>query len=242
MPRIKNLIGNKYQKLLVIELFGKNSTGTLWKCLCDCGNIKVTAGVLLKLGKSVFCGCKRRGKISENKYKIFGEVTIFYIKDKEVLIDTDDLERLIKYKWFIHCEQKETENRKECLTVTINIGFVDSKLKHLKMHRIIMNLDNPKIQVDHINRNRLDNRKLNLRLTDAEGNSKNKGMRKDNKTGYIGVSCYKKSKKWKATIVSRKKQYHLGFYDNIEDAANAYRNANLKLNGEFSPFFEKKIS
>ena len=65
-----------------------------------------------------------------------------------------------------------------------------AKTKDGPMHRIIMRPFSSKLFVDHINRNGLDNRRKNLRVVDISINNRNARIRKDNKTGYKGISEY----------------------------------------------------
>lgn len=56
-----SLIGNRYGRWLVIDDGGKNKNRLrLWKCKCDCGNIRLVAGVHLLKGYSKSCGCYKR--------------------------------------------------------------------------------------------------------------------------------------------------------------------------------------
>tara|TARA_R110000824_G_scaffold396554_1_gene598108 strand:- start:1212 stop:1535 length:324 start_codon:yes stop_codon:yes gene_type:complete len=100
------------------------------------------------------------------------------------------------------------------------------------MQRFIM--DAPKgMQVDHINRNPLDNRKSNLRICTNAENSYNTGPQKNNTSGYKGVSWRKDAKKWTAYIGHAPKS-HLGYFDTPEEAAKA-RDAKAKeLHGEYA--------
>lgn len=101
------------------------------------------------------------------------------------------------------------------------------------IHRFIMNApDN--MRVDHINGITFDNRKSNLRLATNSQNSQNKGMRKDNTTGYKGVCFDKEAKKYQASIRYNGKKIYLGKYDNPVDAALAYNEAAEKYFGEFA--------
>lgn len=53
-------IGNRYGKLLVIDEAGRDKNGrVLWKCQCDCGNIKIALGKTLRAGLCQSCGCVR---------------------------------------------------------------------------------------------------------------------------------------------------------------------------------------
>lgn len=59
-------IGNRYGKLIVIEEAGRDKNGrVLWKCQCDCGNIKIALGKSLRAGLCQSCGCIRsRGEMN----------------------------------------------------------------------------------------------------------------------------------------------------------------------------------
>jgi hypothetical protein len=66
MPRIVNLINQKFERLLVIKKSKNTQKGrTLWICLCDCGNIVEVVGYALKSGNTKSCGCYN----SEQAYK-----------------------------------------------------------------------------------------------------------------------------------------------------------------------------
>ena len=103
-----------------------------------------------------------------------------------------------------------------------------------RIHRLLLGATNPKMQVDHINGNKLDNRKENLRLATNQQNQHNVGKRKNNTSGYKGVSWYRKRKKWKAAIKHNKKSIHLGYYDTPEEASRAYDKAAVEFFGEFA--------
>jgi len=57
--KIKDLVGDKYGRLTVIEYAGKAKDGhmTIWKCKCDCGKETIVIGRNLKNGTSKSCGC-----------------------------------------------------------------------------------------------------------------------------------------------------------------------------------------
>lgn len=79
----------------------------------------------------------------------------------------------------------------------------------------------PENEIDHINRDKSDNRISNLRETTRQCNMRNKDIQKNNKSGVVGVFCFKSRKKYLATIGISGKLIHLGYYINIKDAVKA---------------------
>lgn len=93
----------------------------------------------------------------------------------------------------------------------------------------------PDGEIDHINRNRSDNRLSNLRECVHAENMKNQSIRSTNKTGVSGVSFYKPYGKYAAHIRFAGRQQFLGYFAKFEDAVFARRSAENKYYGEFSP-------
>ena len=90
--------------------------------------------------------------------------------------------------------------------------------------------------VDHINGNKLDNRKINLRICTPYQSSLNRGKHIDSMCKYKGVSANKssyKNKPWRARIFY-KKEIHIGSFATQEEAAIAYNKTAKKLYGEFA--------
>lgn len=92
----------------------------------------------------------------------------------------------------------------------------------------------PHPETDHINGNRIDNRIDNLRLASPSQNQANKAMRKDNKSGVKGVTWDKSRNKWQAGICFGRKYILAGRYDDIEEAAEAYRKIATDKFGDFA--------
>jgi hypothetical protein len=105
-------------------------------------------------------------------------------------------------------------------------------------HRIVFALatgtDPGQMEVDHMDRNCLNNSPSNLRAATHLQNSYNRKMNKDNSSGAKGVFWHKQTQKWVAGIGYEKKFRHLGSFANIADAQNAYANASKLFHGEFS--------
>ena len=95
----------------------------------------------------------------------------------------------------------------------------------------------PDKQIDHINRDKTDNRIENLRLVSRSENRQNMGAYKSNASGVRGVHWFKAGGKWQAQISNNGKKFHLGFFDDIAAAASAYAKAAAKLH-KYNPFAE----
>ena len=100
------------------------------------------------------------------------------------------------------------------------------------MGRFILNP--PKtMQVDHINGNRLDNRRSNLRICTQSQNCTSRKPWKENKTGYRGVNLLP-SGKWRAAVKVNQKKIHLGVFDSPKLAARAYDMYAKTLHNEYA--------
>ena len=114
-----------------------------------------------------------------------------------------------------------------------NYSF-NGKSRYILLHRFLMNT--PKdMETDHINGNRLDNRKNNLRVCTTSENQRNScNKRKNNTSGFKGVHRDKDRKKWRVTIYVKKKCIYCGSFDKLDDAAKAYDKKAKELFGEFA--------
>lgn len=128
-----------------------------------------------------------------------------------------------------------------------NLGLKISGLTHYvsinkgrqieKLHRFILmseGFDLRGWQVDHKDRNGLNNVRDNLRICTSSQNCINISIRSNNFSGYKGVSWNKKMRKWSASITYHRIKMHLGYFNDVKDAANAYNKAALNLFKQFA--------
>jgi hypothetical protein len=114
------------------------------------------------------------------------------------------------------------------------LGNKTKKRMFVKMSRMIMGVTDPKIFVDHKDRNPLNNCRINLRICIASQNLCNTTSAKNSTSKYLGVSWSSDSMKWMAQIVKNNKHFYLGRYKIEEDAALAYNKAAIEIHGEFA--------
>lgn len=123
-------------------------------------------------------------------------------------------------------------------------GEVKLGYKIFKRSRIVWAMHHgrwPAGMVDHINRTTTDDRIENLREADDSQNQWNSGRRKDNTSGIKGVTWNKRNRKWQCYIMARKERFHLGYFDDKNDAYAAYCEAATRMFGEFACDGEKAI-
>ena len=127
---------------------------------------------------------------------------------------------------------------KEAFTCILNGYYVGAVLAiPCKAHRVIWAMETgvwPENDIDHINRNRSDNRFSNLRSATRSENSKNVCSLPGSTSAYIGVSWHRASKRWIAQVSVNGKSVHLGCFNCEIEAAKAYDAAARFHYGEFA--------
>ena len=144
---------------------------------------------------------------------------------KETLVDDQDYEYLIQWDW--------CANRKDSAFYTQ--GRIDGNTT-TSIHQVLGKLlgFSSGVNVDHINRNGLDNRRENLRPASKMENARNRGPQVNNTSGFKGVTLYRYDDTWQAQIHVRGKNIYLGRFDDKVEAAKAYNEAAKKHFGEFA--------
>lgn len=145
------------------------------------------------------------------------------------LVDDEDYESLQGHNWKLWRRHKKKKLYAGAYTT------VDGKRKAIAMHAFIMNAKKGDI-IDHVDGDGLNNTRANLRFCNQSGNSANRLMSSNNTSGYKGVAFHKrrKSNQWEARTKLNKKQIHIGYFSNPEDAARAYDAKAIELFGEFA--------
>jgi len=146
---------------------------------------------------------------------------IYLTQGRVSIVDDEDYEELSKYNWhFCHgyASRRITINRKRT---------------SLLMHRQIMNATKGQ-ELDHINGDRSDNRKSNLRFVTRQQNAFNQKSSKNSSSQYRGVSIIRKYNKWISKIRVNNKLIYLGKFNTEEEAANVYNIKAKEVYGEYA--------
>lgn len=158
--------------------------------------------------------------IKPNEIKIYDNYAIIVLCDiksnpiAETKIDIEDIDKIKNFRW---CKDYN--------------GYVkNSDQKYL--HRVIM--DESILFVDHINGDKLDNRKNNLRICSNADNLKNRvKLPSNNTSGILGVRYRADRNKWYAEIQCNRQRIRLGSYIDKEDAIKARLIAEYKYFGKY---------
>lgn len=134
------------------------------------------------------------------------------------LVDADDFEKVMKYSW--------------CLASKYSLGRVNGK--NIKLSHFIYKKPEGKNIIDHLDEDKLNNCKSNLRETSKSVNGHNitKALTDKSTSAYKGVNYRKDTKKYKARAKDNKKEVNLGCFEKEIDAAIAYDTYTYKLYGK----------
>lgn len=140
--------------------------------------------------------------------------------EKLVRVDDSDFNEVNKHRWFLDKYGAVVGNR-------------------IVLSRFLLNPESRSV-VDHINRDKLDNRRCNLRICSQRQNTMNQAKHAKAASKYKGVHAHKG--KWRARIVPNGKNIHLGLFDHEKDAALAYNVAAQRHYGEYAKLNEVQSS
>lgn len=153
-------------------------------------------------------------------------------KGQTAIIDDEDYGKISPFQWCCHGDGYAARGYHE-----------NGKVVILKMHHAVFGKPPAGYVIDHINGNKLDNRKCNLRLVTQQQNCFNSKKRIAPVSGkkpsrFKGVGWRENRKKWRSRITFNGKRYYLGQYETEEEAALAYNKAAKSFFGEYAKLNE----
>lgn len=145
-------------------------------------------------------------------------------KGYTAVIDAADVPLVERFNWYalVHLHT----------VYAMRADYSESRRRVVGLHRVIMG-DPIGLDVDHRDSDGLNNRRKNLRVATESQNLCNQRMRKDNTSGYKGVSLHRATGRWAAYINLKGKRKNLGLFNCPTSAHCAYINASRELHGEF---------
>ena len=211
-----------------INSSNKHFAQYLCECSCKEHNLCIVTADNLKRGRSKSCGCWDKEVASKtltmlnkkyNEYDLSGEYGVGYLEHGEKFyFDLEDYELIKEHRW------------------NMRNGYIVADIDGTKvsLHRLVMGVTDSDLKVDHIQHNKTDNRKSQLRIVDNSQNSMNRRRAINNTSGITGVRFNTQNNKWQAYIGIDGELIHLGYFDDASRAIDVRNKAEEKYFGEYS--------
>lgn len=151
-------------------------------------------------------------------------ICLLLTKNRYALIDNEDWDLVKSYSW----------RALPSGYVYTSLPRKDGKRPNLYLHRLLLNVADKQVQVDHVDGDPLNNCRSNLRTCNASQNQANKRVQRNNTSGYKGVVFHKESQTWHAVIKHNSRTISLRYHKTKEEAFSAYREAAIALKNEFA--------
>ena len=233
MGRFIDLTGQRFGRLKVVKRSDdyRSPTGRpdpQWECSCDCGNKLIVRGCHLRNGHTQSCGCYQQEQAAQyhkkfNDYTIIGNKAYVLLSnsEKEMIVDADIWENGAKqYCWALGPDGYD-------------IAAIRNRRDMRRFH-VYAFPDCPKGMVrDHIDGNKLNNTRKNIRLASWTQNAQNKTKSGRGKSGRRGVYWNSRDKKWVVYISVNKEKIRIGTYKALDEAIKAREEAEEKYYGEY---------
>ncbi len=214
-----DLTGQVFGKLSVLWKHKQSlNGGASWVCRCTCGHIDIVSGYKLLNGSKTHCSYCRYGRFEF--FDGFNKDLCILPDGNSFQFDFADFPIVSRYSW----------SRMKNGYYKTSLG--SRKAGHILLHRLLMNPPDDLV-VDHIDGDKNNYCRSNLRICSTAENSRNTTIQKDNCSGYKGVSYDSRRNKWVARIY-KEKQFFLGQFDTPQEAAEVYDEAALLLHGDFA--------
>jgi len=140
-------------------------------------------------------------------------------RGKSAIVDDDLYEILNQFKWYAQKDLNTFYARRN--------SKIGNKRTFILMHHMVVGFPLNRKNIDHLNGDGLDNRRVNLRIVPHRENMGNTKDRREHKTTskYVGIIFDKKRKMWRSSIKIGEKYIYIGHFNNEEKASESYKNA-----------------